>query len=88
MTADGTVVFGGVGDAFSSIPIAFMWSQANATRQLLDVVTAANITVPTGTLLNSVLGVSADGTVLIGTAMNAAGANKTYLLRLPASSID
>jgi predicted small secreted protein len=84
MTADGAVIFGGVGDAFSGIPVAFVWSAAHGMRPLADVATAAGVPLPTGTLLNSVLGASADGTVLIGTAMDAAGASKTFVLRLPA----
>jgi hypothetical protein len=35
------------------------------------------------TILNSVLGASADGSVLVGTALFGDGAAKTYMLRLP-----
>ncbi len=87
ITADGTTVFGGVGDAFSGIPIAFVWTEAAGMRPLIDVATAAGVTIPAGTILNSVLGASADGTVLVGTAMDEAGASKTFALVLPASAI-
>lgn len=85
MSGDGALVFGGVGDAFFSIPIAFVWSAADGIRALADVATKAGVTVPSGVLLNSVLGASADGTVLIGTAMDAQGMPKTFVLRLPAA---
>ena len=87
MSADGAVIFGGVGDAFFSTPTAFAWTAQGGMRALLDVAKAAGVTVPDGVLLNSVLGASADGTVLIGTAMDAQGASKTFVLRLPATAL-
>jgi len=87
MTGDGAVVFGGVGDAFFSTPIAFAWTERGGMVALADVATAAGVTVPDGVLLDSVLGASADGTVTIGTAMDVNGASKTFVLRLPASAI-
>jgi uncharacterized membrane protein len=83
MTADGTTIFGGVGDAFLSIPTAFRWTAGGGMVPLVDVATAAGITLPEGTILNSVLGASADGHVLVGTAMDADGNTHTYVLRLP-----
>lgn len=85
MTADGTHVFGGVGDAFFSTPIAFVWTAPDGMRALADVAAAAGVAIPTGTILNNVLGSSADGTVLVGTALDAGGAAKTFTLRLPPS---
>ncbi|MCE9572467.1 MAG: hypothetical protein K8W52_04860 [Deltaproteobacteria bacterium] len=87
ITADGATVFGGVGDPFSGIPVAFVWTKAAGMRPLIDVATAAGVSIPTGTILNSVLGASADGTVLVGTAMDAAGNGKTFALVLPASAL-
>jgi uncharacterized membrane protein len=78
MTAAGDVLFGGVGDAFFSIPTAFVWSEADGMRPLSAV--AGDL--PEGVLLNSVLGASADGRVLVGTAMDAEGLPKTFVLRL------
>ncbi|MFO0613186.1 MAG: hypothetical protein U0414_11380 [Polyangiaceae bacterium] len=85
MTADGTRVFGGVGDAFFGVPIAFVWSEAEGMHVLSDVAAAAGITMPAGLVLNSVLGASADGTVLIGVAMEMDGTPRTFVLRLPAA---
>ncbi len=87
MTADGAIIFGGVGDAFFGTPVAFVWTQAAGMRPLVDVATAAGVTVPAGTILNSVLGASADGTVLVGTATDAGGNAKTFALVLPASAL-
>jgi hypothetical protein len=86
MTADGAVVFGGVGNAFFSTPVAFVWSAATGTVLLQDVVTAAGVTLPEGMILGNVLGASADGRVLIGTALDAAFAPRTFVLRVPAGA--
>jgi hypothetical protein len=79
MTAAGDAVFGGVGNAFFSIPTAFVWTAADGIRPL----SAIAGELPDGVLLNSVLGASADGGVLVGTAMDAEGSPKTFVLRLP-----
>ncbi len=85
ITANGSHVFGGVGDAFFTIPIAFVWTAGDGMKVLADVATASGITLPAGALLNNVTAASADGTVLIGTAMDAQGTPKTFVLRLPAA---
>ncbi len=86
MSADGSLVFGGVGSAFFAIPEAFVWSFDAGTRSLAEVVTAAGIELPEGMLLNTVLGASADGSVLIGIAMDIEGFPKSFVLRLPATA--
>jgi hypothetical protein len=89
MTADGRVIFGGQGDAFSGIPQAFMWSQANGLRRISDLVAAQSLAIPTGFVMGNVLAASADGTVLIGTATNPdTFASKVWVLRLPAAAIN
>lgn len=88
MTADGRVVFGGVGDAFSGVPIAFAWRAASGMEPLQDLASAAGIVFPAGVVLGSVLGASSDGTVLIGTALDGQGMPKTFVLRLPAGTWD
>lgn len=77
MTADGTRIFGGVGDAFFSVPNAFAWSEADGAQALGDLVDLDE-----GWALNSVLGASADGTVLIGTATDPDFALKTFILQM------
>lgn len=86
MSGDGSLIFGGVGSAFFSIPEAFVWSFDLGTRALADVVAAAGIELPEGMVLNTVLGASADGTVLAGVAMDAEGLTKTFVLRVPATA--
>lgn len=86
MSADGTLIFGGVGDSFLSLnPTAFVYSEADGMRALADVATAAGVDLG-GEVLTSVLGVSADGTVIIGTSHDADFANHTYVLRVPATA--
>jgi len=87
MSADGSLVFGGVGDAFFTIPFAFVWSDAAGTRDLTALARDAGLAIPADTILNSVLGASADGRVLIGTAMTGDGTPKTFALRLPATAL-
>ena len=83
MTADGRTVFGGVGSAFFTIPTAFVWTAADGMRPLTALTTAAGIELPEGLVLTSVLGASADGTVLVGIAMDADAATHSFVLRLP-----
>lgn len=86
MSGDGSLIFGGVGSAFFGIPEAFVWSFDANTRPLAEIVAAAGIELPEGMLLNSVLGASADGTVLIGIAMDLEGLTKSFVLRVPATA--
>jgi uncharacterized membrane protein len=86
IAGDGELVFGGLGDAFFGIPIAFVWTAQDGMTALADVAAASGITLPEGTLLNNVLAASTDGTVTIGTAMDAAGNPRTFVLRLPADA--
>jgi len=83
MSADGSLVFGGIGDAFFSLPFAFVWSDARGTRDLTMLARENGLPIASDTILNSVLGASADGSVLVGTALFGNGAAKTYMLRLP-----
>jgi uncharacterized membrane protein len=83
MTADGRTVFGGVGSAFFTVPTAFVWTSADGIRPLTALTTAAGIELPEGLVLTNVLGASADGTVLVGVAMDADGATHSFVLRLP-----
>jgi uncharacterized membrane protein len=83
MTADGRTIYGGVGSGFFSIPTAFVWTAPDGMIALADVARAAGVEVPANLILNSVLGASADGRVLIGTATENDVALRTFVLRLP-----
>jgi hypothetical protein len=85
---DGELVFGGIGDAFFGIPVAFVWSADAGTRALADVAAAGGVALPAGTILNSVLATSADGTVVIGTAMDVDFNPQTFVLRLDPAAFD
>lgn len=84
MNAAGDVIFGGIGDSFGfSTPVAFVWTEATGMRPLIDIVRASGIVLPAGWSLGSVQGASADGTVLIGAAMDPDFNAKSFVLRLP-----
>jgi hypothetical protein len=82
ITDDGTLVFGGSGDPFLSIPSAFVWSERDGMRRLIDVARAAGITISDDTSLSNAVAASADGTVIIGQA-TVGNSFKSYILRLP-----
>ncbi|MEO8699384.1 MAG: hypothetical protein ABI867_05045 [Kofleriaceae bacterium] len=86
-SGDGEFVFGGVGDIFFTLPTAFVWSARTGMRPVVAVAREAGITISEDTLLFSVLGASADGLVLVGTAM-VGRQPKTFVLRLPASAYE
>lgn len=86
MSADGSLVFGGVGSEFFTIPTAFVWSSAGGTRPLQPLVEAAGVEVPEGYLFTSVLAVSDDATVIFGRAFDADFAVKSFIVRVPAGT--
>lgn len=88
MTDDGGMVVGGVGGGgpFSSPPIAFIWSQRDGMRSLIDLARAAGIAIDDTVVLTNANGVSGDGTVIVGTAV-VGDAFKTFVLRLPEAAV-
>ncbi|NUO53943.1 MAG: hypothetical protein HOV80_34290 [Polyangiaceae bacterium] len=88
IAADGGLIFGGVGNPFFTVPMAFVWSPEHGMRSLADIVTANGITVPDGLVLSNVLAASTDGSVLLGTVLDELGAQKTFVLRLPVSAYE
>jgi hypothetical protein len=86
IAGDGELVFGALGDAFFGVQTAFVWTAEDGMVALAEVATAAGVTLPEGTQLNNVLAASTDGTVLIGTAMDADFNGRTFVLRLPADA--
>jgi hypothetical protein len=84
---EGALVFGGSGDAFNGVPVAFVWTSGAGTRALVDIVTANGLIVPTGFVLSNVLAASADGSILLGSAFDPdTFATKSFVLHLPASA--
>lgn len=90
MTGDGKQIFGGVqpgSDLSLTKPFAFIWTADKGMRSLTDLVRAAGFALPDGVTLGDVLGVSRDGTVLVG-ASYTVDANtgfpnyKTFVLRV------
>lgn len=85
---DGALVLGGSGDAFSGIPVAFVWSEEAGIRALQDVAVDAGIDVPEGFLFGNVLATSTDGAVILGTGLDEDGFTRSFVLRLPADALD
>ncbi len=80
IAANGQLVFGGSGGQ------AFVWTAAGGTRKLQDIATAAGIEIPQGVVLSTVKAASADGTIVIGQAINATQRAYSFVLKLPASA--
>jgi hypothetical protein len=86
IAADGQLVFGGVGSPFFSIPKAFVWTASGGMKKLADVLAANGIVLPGDYRLTSVLGASADGTVVLGVAYDQANRQISFVLQLPVSA--
>ena len=80
IAANGQLIFGGSGGQ------AFVWTAGSGTRKLQDIATAAGIEIPQGVVLLTVKAASADGTIVIGQAINAQLRAYAFVLKLPASA--
>ena len=85
-SADGATLFGEIGDGFSlTPPTAVIWKRTGTSytvATLVDVCAAASVTVPTGFGFTNIVGASADGRSIVGTAASDTEF-KTFSLRLP-----
>jgi hypothetical protein len=86
MTADGSRIFGGCGNPFFGVPVAFVWTETEGMRPLVDIATANGLTVPAGFTLTSVLAASSDGSVVLGVAIDETMNQKSFVLVLPPSA--
>jgi hypothetical protein len=86
LSGDGRLIFGVSGQPFFGNPVAFVWTQAGGMRPLIDVVTAAGLTIPEGAKLTQVLASSTDGSVILGQATLADYSILCFVLRLPLSA--
>jgi hypothetical protein len=85
-SADGSTIFGEIGDGFSlTPPTAVIWKRTGTSytvTTLADVCTAAGISVPAGFGFTNIMGASADGRSLVGTAASDTVFD-TFVLQLP-----
>jgi hypothetical protein len=96
MTADGQYVFGAVapgGELSLTQPYAYVLTLSKGHRPITEIVKAAGIAVPDGWTLQNVLGVSSDGTVLVGSAYTqdpntGITMQKTFVLRVAPGTWD
>jgi hypothetical protein len=86
LTADGRAAFGAVGSEFFTVPTAFVWTANGGMQALQPLVEAGGIELGDGFLLTNVLAASDDGSVLLGTGLDADFAPKTFMLRLPGAA--
>lgn len=84
IAADGALIFGGSGGFGGTT--AFVWTASEGMRPLGDLLVAAGITLAPGVVLTNVLAASTDGTVLLGTAMDAFGATMTFVAEAPVAA--
>ncbi|HRE87538.1 MAG TPA: hypothetical protein PK095_00235 [Myxococcota bacterium] len=86
IVGDGDLVFGASGGGFFGVQQAFVWSPTRGMRRLVDIANAAGAEIPETLTLSNVLGASNDGTVLIGTLLDDAFAERSFVLKLPLSA--
>ncbi|MFN8549180.1 MAG: FlgD immunoglobulin-like domain containing protein [Candidatus Eisenbacteria bacterium] len=83
---DGTVV-GWSGDPFFSLPKAFIWTAATGMQPLASYLTAMSVDVA-GCYLYTATSISADGTTIAGTAIDASGFwFVPYVVHLPSDQV-
>jgi hypothetical protein len=86
IAADGKLIFGGCGDPFLSVPVAFVWTAAEGMKPLQNVATAHGIVIPSGYLLTNVMAASTDGSMLLGVAYDPSFNQVSFVMRLPVSA--
>ena len=87
IAANNKLIFGGVGDGFSiGFPLAFVWTQSTGMRSLQDVLVADGVSIPAGLMLTNVLAASNDGTIIVGTALDASFVDQVFVLKVPVAA--
>lgn len=86
IAADGELIFGGSGDPWGSGINAFVWTRAGGMVRLADVATANGLVIPEGTVLTNAIAASTDGTVVLGSALDATFTQTSFVLHLPLSA--
>jgi uncharacterized membrane protein len=85
VSANGTVIVGVANDA-NNKPAVFIWDSVHGMRNLLDVLSAEGVD-PAGSglyALDSVAGISADGTTIAGDGANAQGVPEGWIATIAA----
>jgi probable HAF family extracellular repeat protein len=85
VSADGSVVVGSSRVANAAGYRAFRWTAAGGMQPVSAWLAASGVALPAGYVLRDAKGVSADGSVIVGTAMNAASLPEAYLARVVAA---
>jgi probable HAF family extracellular repeat protein len=83
VNADGSVVVGNSNSGSSSIGRAFRWTQNGGMQSIQSLLVAGGVNM-TGWTLTNPTGVSADGTVIVGTDLDPSGQQEAWLARFSA----
>ena len=86
IAAGGQLIFGGSGDPFLGTPAAFVWTEADGMRSLQEIAAQHGADIPADYLLTNVLAASSDGTIVLGSALDASFNQVSFLLRMPVSA--
>jgi hypothetical protein len=87
IAAEGELVAGAFGDPWGfSLPIAFVWTRDEGMRPLQLIIEDSGLVIPDGVVLTNVVAASADGSVLLGNALDAKGYSTSWVLRLAPSA--
>ncbi len=80
VSADGLVVVGSSSTMFASTRVAFRWTETTGIQSLADMLAARNIDIG-GWELKTATGISADGTIIVGSALDQNGIERVYIAR-------
>lgn len=86
IAADGQLIFGKVSPGFFDPPTVFVWTAAHGMRDLRELAVANGLVLPAGMTLDNVLGASADGSVLVGTAFDENFRFYAFALKMPVAA--
>ena len=84
LSADGSVIVGE--SSFGSGSQAFLWTESGGLRLMADVLSMDFGFDLDGVQLQSVVGVSADGSVFVGRGLNSDGSPMTWMFIIPTPS--
>lgn len=85
ISADGTFIGGGNGQAGGGAGFGFIWTQATGYKSVASVLSEAGLDV-TGWSFSSVKGISSEGPTFVGLAVDPAGEFVNFFARIPTPS--
>ena len=86
IAANGQLIFGQSSDGLFDPAYAFVWTAAGGMRPLAPILAANHITIPPDLTLDNVKAASADGSVIVGNAVDAMFGSHAFVLQMPVSA--